>query len=412
MKEGLVDYDGVTPLFKGRRAHNIMVPLSGVEDAFYREALSLVDDYFPSTAAPLARMVYGKRAASTLYALAETLKRRRDGMGSKAPAEAAREVDPYDEDAWEANEARVVAEASKSAPAERRAISDLLNRLSPLLVGDQLAVSKWRPLIEECLAANGIRPGNGQQAVVFTEYADSANWIVTRLRRDGFTARRYSGQDQPAIRDQVRAEFAARQFQIIVSTDAGNEGIDLQSAHVLVNYDIPWSLVRLEQRMGRIHRVGQDREVELYNLIAQGTREGDVLKALLDNFVAAANQLGGQLFDSLSVVAELVNLDVETTLADTYRSENKRISALTAVSAISRAQLQSAAERARRFEAELSSIVDVAAAAKLLNADLLERINPAIVEAYLDRLHTAGVITVAPSGPGRAELSFPCRIRN
>jgi len=49
------------------------------------------------------------------------------------------------------------------------------------------------------------------------------------------------------------------EYQIIVTTDAGNEGIDLQAAHVLVNYDIPWSLVRLEQRMGRIHRVGQTR---------------------------------------------------------------------------------------------------------------------------------------------------------
>src|SRR5829696_5840347 len=65
MKEDLVDYDGATPLFKGRRAQNAMVPLNGIEDAFYREALALVDAYFPAAAAPLARMVYGKRAAST-----------------------------------------------------------------------------------------------------------------------------------------------------------------------------------------------------------------------------------------------------------------------------------------------------------------------------------------------------------
>lgn len=404
MKEDLVDYDGATPLFKGRRAQNVMIPLNGIEDAFYREALALVDAYFPTAAAPLARMVYGKRAASTLYALAETLKRRHDGMGSQSPAEAARVADPNDEDAWEANEARVVAEASKATAAERRAIAELLNRLNPLLETDQLAVSKWRPLVDECLAANGIRPGNGLQAVVFTEYADSANWIVDRLHRDGFTARRYSGQDKSAIRDQIRAAFANRQFQVIVSTDAGNEGIDLQTAHVLVNYDIPWSLVRLEQRMGRIHRVGQDRDVELYNLIAQGTREGDVLKVLLENFVAAANQLGGQLFDSLSVAAELVNLDVENTLADTYLSEDKRLAALAAVSAVSHAQLRSAAEKARRTEAELASTVDVAAAATLLNADLLERINPAIVEAYLERLHAAGVIGVTPTASGEGIL--------
>ena len=67
----------------------------------------------------------------------------------------------------------------------------------------------------------------------------------------------YSGRQSNAERDEVRLAFMRGEFQIIVTTDAGNEGIDLQAAHVLVNYDIPWSLVRLEQRMGRIHRVGQ-----------------------------------------------------------------------------------------------------------------------------------------------------------
>src|SRR5438045_8360415 len=105
--------------------------------------------------------------------------------------------------------------------------------------------------------------------------------------------------------------------RVIVTTDAGNEGIDLLAAHVLVNWDIPWSLVRLEQRMGRIHRIGQTRDVELFNLIAAETREGEVLSVLLDNFVAAANALKGKLFDSLSLVAELVGLDADHLLAET-----------------------------------------------------------------------------------------------
>ncbi len=410
MKEDLVDYDGKTPLFKGRRAHNQLVPINSVEDAFYGEALDLVDAYFPATAAPLARLVYGKRAASTLYALAETLKRRRDGMGSGSPTEAARAADPHDEDVWAANEARVIAEPSRAAKAEKKAISDLLNRLIPLLEGNDLSVSKWKPLIDGCLAANGIRPGNGEQAVVFTEYADSADWIVERLARDGFTVRRYSGRDPHPIRDRVRAEFAARQFQVIVSTDAGNEGIDLQTAHVLVNYDIPWSLVRLEQRMGRIHRVGQARDVELYNLVAQGTREGEVLRVLLEHFVAAANQLDGQLFDSLSLVAELVNLNFEGTLAATYdENEGRRSSALAAVRAITQAQVRAAAEQARKSEAALAAVVDVADAITLLNADTLNRINPAIVESYLNRLRGAGIIDVEKTAAGEGILRLRAR---
>ena len=131
----------------------------------------------------------------------------------------------------------------------------------------------------------------------------------------------YSGRQSNAERDEVRLAFMRGEFQIIVTTDAGNEGIDLQAAHVLVNYDIPWSLVRLEQRMGRIHRVGQNRDVFLYNLVATDTREGETLLTLLDNFVTAANELSGQMFDSLSAVAELTGVDYEKWLSDLYGND-------------------------------------------------------------------------------------------
>lgn len=413
MKEDLVDYDGRTHLFRGRTAHNEIIPLNSVEHSYYQEALGLVDSYFPSTATPLARMVYGKRAASSLYALAETLKRRRELMGSQSPVEAAHRRDPYDEDPTAQDEARVIAEGSKSARAEKKAINDLLGRLEPLLSSHAMPTSKWAPLIDTCFARNDIRPGNSEQAVVFTEYTDTADWIVSRLHAQGFTAERYSGRDNPLVRDQLRADFMAGKFQIIVSTDAGNEGIDLQSAHVLVNFDIPWSLVRLEQRMGRIHRVGQTRDVELFNLIAHGTREGDVLAALLHNFVTAANQLSGQMFDSLSLVAELAGLSegrLSGLLADTYGDDDdKRADALAAITAITTAQLREEAEKSRRTEAALASTVDVAAAIRRLNADTLERINPAIVEAYLARLGDAHVLELAKTAAGEGILRIASR---
>src|SRR5207237_10372692 len=123
------------------------------------------------------------------------------------------------------------------------------------------------------------------------ECAETADWLVERFQTAGYSSERYSGRDAHRVRDEVRAKFAARGFQVIVSTDAGNEGIDLQSAHVLVNWDIPWSLVRLEQRMGRIHRIGQTQLVELYNLIATGTREGDAHARLLETPCATAKEL-------------------------------------------------------------------------------------------------------------------------
>lgn len=412
MKEDLVGFDGVTKLFKGRHAENHSVPLTPIEAMFYADALDLVDRYFPATAVPLGRMVYGKRAASSLYALAETLKRRHDGMGTAMPSAAAIEADPDGDDPPKADEARVIHESSKAAKVERKEIDALLARLQPLGDDTGLPASKWDPLVLTCLGRNGIEPGNGEQAVVFTEYADTADWLVGRLRNAGFTARRYSGRDNHHVRDDTRDAFARRDFQILVSTDAGNEGIDLQSAHVLVNYDIPWSLVRLEQRMGRIHRVGQTRDVELYNLIATDTREGEVLEVLLGNFVTAANQLEGRMFDSLSLVGELVGLaddELSKVLADTFGNDEQRARALVAVGAVTASRLADAAKRADEQERALKTSVDIAQAVAALHDEQLERINPAIVEAYLRRAADGGAINISPhaAGEGMFTLALP-----
>lgn len=402
MKEDLVDYDGVTKLFKGRRASNRPVPLNAIEDAYYQEALEMVGHFFPPVAQPLARMVYGKRAASSLYALAETLRRRRNLMGTQLPTSAAAEADPEGEDPGAAAEAQVVVQQSTSERAEKKALNDLLSRLDAVLADPAAHTpSKWAPLIDHCLGTNGIHPGNVEQAVIFTEYGDTANWLVARLRARGFSAERYSGQDLPSVRDTKRTRFAQREFQLFVSTDAGNEGIDLQTAHVLVNWDIPWSLVRLEQRMGRIHRVGQTRDVELYNLVATGTREGHVMEVLLDRFVTAANQLEGKMFDSLSLVAELVGVDVEGQLAATYADDPAKIAAaLAAVRAVTTSQLKQAAERVQATSAQLATKVDVAAAITALHEENLERINPAIVEAFLRQLSACDAISLTPDAAG------------
>ena len=412
MKEDLVDFDGVTKLFKGRHAENRSVPLTPIEADFYAGALDLVDRYFPAIAVPLGRMVYGKRAASSLYALAETLKRRRDGMGTAMPSAAAIEADPDGDDPTKGDEARVIHEGSKAAKAERKEIDALLARLQPIVEDTDLPVSKWDPLVLTCLGQNGIEPGNSEQAVVFTEYADTADWLVRRLTGAKFTARRYSGRDNHHVRDDTRDAFARRDFQILVSTDAGNEGIDLQTAHVLVNYDIPWSLVRLEQRMGRIHRVGQTRDVELYNLIATETREGEVLEVLLGNFVTAANQLEGRMFDSLSLVGELVGLaddELGKVLADTFGDEEQRARALAAVGAVTASRLADAAKRADEQERVLKTSVDIAQAVAALQNEQLERINPAIVEAFLNRAAASGAIKVSPhaAGEGMFSLTLP-----
>jgi hypothetical protein len=90
--------------------------------------------------------------------------------------------------------------------------------------------------------------------------------------------------------------------QVLVATDAAGEGINLQRAHLMVNYDLPWNPNRIEQRFGRIHRIGQTEVCHLWNLVAEETREGDVYRTLLEKLEQARQALGGQVFDVLGKV--------------------------------------------------------------------------------------------------------------
>lgn len=405
MKEELRDHED-RPLFHDRNATNVKVPLSAMEYPYYEQAITLVNDYFPKEAKTLGRMVYGKRAASCLYSLAETLRRRADGMGSLSEPEAERHADygdPLGDDPAAREHARAIFAGSLASKEERRAIKQLLEQIDGHLQdpsNDSPAdlSSKWRPMVERCLEPNGIEPGNGQQLVVFTEYADTADWLVEQFRQQGYSAERYSGRDAHPVRDLVRDRFMAGEFQVIVSTDAGNEGIDLQSAHVLVNWDIPWSLVTLEQRMGRIHRVGQDRDVFLYNLITTDTLEGETFAKLLDRLVSAANEMGGKMFDCLSLIGEqMFSGKTEVPLAALYEGGLPAEQAKAAIEAITEERLRQAAVDELQRERALASGVEMDEAIRALQEEQLEQINPYIVERYLLRIEAAGLVDVAPS---------------
>src|SRR6185437_1439253 len=90
--------------------------------------------------------------------------------------------------------------------------------------------------------------------------------------------------------------------KVLLATDAAGEGINLQRAHLMVNYDLPWNPNRIEQRFGRIHRIGQTEVCHLWNLVAEETREGDVYYTLLKKLEQARDALGGQVFDVLGKI--------------------------------------------------------------------------------------------------------------
>ncbi len=394
MKEELVDYDTKNQLFKEREAQNLKVQMNQVEQRCYNAAQDLVHSFFEPVGRQLAAMVYGKRAASSLHALAETLRRRAEKMGTNTGFVTAEGEDT----AEDAHEAQIIAANSLDFRGEKQAISDLLEQIEQANIGQQTPElgtepSKWAPLMK-CLAENKIAPGSGQQLVVFTEYADTANWLVGKFEKTGFTAERYSGADNHEKRAKLQSDFMGGRFEVIVSTDAGNEGIDLQVAHVLINYDIPWSLVRLEQRMGRIHRIGQQHKVLLYNLIAQGTREGDAHWRLLERLVEAANELGGKMFDSLAAIMELARSEVSSheQLLQLFYGKGTGTESEFDIPTVT--EIRRARDEYYNELRALSSQVDTDAANTARHEDRITRINPIIVERFLSRAQEASLITL------------------
>ncbi len=146
-------------------------------------------------------------------------------------------------------------------------------------------------------------PSPRQKLVIFTEHRDTLNYlqdrVATLLGRPGAVVVIHGGLGR-GERSRAQEVFQHDpEVQVLLATDAAAEGINLQRAHLMVNYDLPWNPNRLEQRFGRIHRIGQTEVCHLWNLVADETREGDVYRTLLDKLEQARRSLGGQVFDVL-----------------------------------------------------------------------------------------------------------------
>ncbi|MFN7913698.1 MAG: C-terminal helicase domain-containing protein [Vicinamibacterales bacterium] len=125
-----------------------------------------------------------------------------------------------------------------------------------------------------------------QKLVMFTEHRDTLNYlerqITTLLGRQSSVVAIHGGMGREERRKAQENFLHNPEVQVLLATDAAGEGINLQRAHLMVNYDLPWNPNRLEQRFGRIHRIGQTEVCHLWNLVAEETREGDVYRTLLE----------------------------------------------------------------------------------------------------------------------------------
>ena len=171
---------------------------------------------------------------------------------------------------------------------------------------------RWSPCVlgrSDVVATLGLKEDRRRQLLIFTEHKDTLDYLVENLSKD-FEVAQIHGQMK--LPDRIEQERYFRETaQIMVATEAAGEGINLQFCHLMVNYDIPWNPNRLEQRMGRIHRIGQTEDVYIFNLVATNTREGYVLSVLLKKMENMGVALGDKVFD---VVGQAIGTNLREVL--------------------------------------------------------------------------------------------------
>jgi len=361
VKENLLKFDG-RPLFPERIAYTQPYKLSEVETRLYKEVTDYVRDEFNRAEAlqndkragtvGFALTILQRRLASSPEAIYQSLRRRRErlekrarelellqrGARALAPVLAGPVLDDDDvEDLEEApeNELETAEEEILDQATAAATLAELKGEIATLGRLEALAAevrrsgqdTKWRELshlLEVIFASAGPTdgvaediafsevgadqvpkpvPSPHQKLVIFTEHRDTLSYLERRigslLGRPQALVQIHGGMGREERRNAQESFLYNPAVQVLLATDAAGEGINLQRAHLMVNYDLPWNPNRLEQRFGRIHRIGQTEVCHLWNLVAEETREGDVYRRLLEKLEEARQALGGQVFDVL-----------------------------------------------------------------------------------------------------------------
>jgi superfamily II DNA or RNA helicase len=333
-------------LFKKRIPHTVAFCLEGAEMELYKAVTHYVQrqsaraaesgDERRARAVGFIMAMYQRRMASSTHSLKQSLLRRQKAL--KQLLESANQIGelpvpeiPTEEEWEEMDDAEREAkerELERATLAKRKPdLEQELKEIAELIAEAQRVEDggheiKLRSLKEQ-LTEQGIFADRNQRLLIFTEYKDTLDYLVSKLRQWGLTVGQIHGGMKPGSRDEEGTRlFAERSFwdlktQILAATEAAGEGINLQCCHVLFNYDIPWNPNRLEQRMGRIHRYGQTKDCLIFNFFAQNTVEGRVLHKLLEKLQAIRDALDD---DSVfNVVGEVLPANqIERLLRDFY----------------------------------------------------------------------------------------------
>ena len=335
LKEDLKDFEG-KPLFLPRHVRTMTFDLgreSPAEKQLYNALSRYVEEQYNKALASekrrnlaFAMVILQRRLASSTYALLRSLERRKKRLEELLQrAEALNKTrfeptadffslmeeieDLSEEERWKQEEIWETlssAENRAELQAEIQTLEGLLAQARAIIDQEnEVKLRHFRNALKELMkigeaeggSSSSSSPAQPPKVLVFTESLDTLEYLTKRLQSWGFLVCNIHG-GMP-LEERIRAEkiFKA-EAQIMVATEAAGEGINLQFCHLMLNYDIPWNPNRLEQRMGRIHRYGQTREVTIFNLVAVDTREGRVLHRLFEKLDEIRSALGSdKVFD-------------------------------------------------------------------------------------------------------------------
>ena len=340
-KEELLHFDG-TPLFPERRAYTVQFRLSKAETELYETVTAYVQDEMNrverfTNATDSRRQTVGfalltlqRRLASSPAAIHSSLRRRRERLQDRQSQAQSNLVpdthlgnvhgayrftpewldDAPDSEVEDAETYVLDNATAASTAAELHTEIQTLSRLEGMArrILESGNDTKWLQLnniFDDPLVGEA---GKSRKLIVFTEARDTLAYLAgrmrTRLGRQEAVVEIHGGLTHHERQRAVERFSQDDDVQVLVANDAAGEGVNLQCAHLMVNYDLPWNPNRLEQRFGRIHRIGQTEVCHLWNLVAKGTREGDVFARLLEKLEQARETLGGRVYDVMGQLFE------------------------------------------------------------------------------------------------------------
>jgi len=316
LKEDLKDFEG-RPIFTNRYAVTLKFRLSDREKILYNKLSDYVVSQYnkaiqknSNKGVAFALLILQRRLASSTYALYKSLERRKEKLKRllKEPELTVKspffEMDDYEdfeeEERWKKEnewESLSVSETKEELNREISIIDELISLASEIITNEEeVKLKELKKAIEEGFKKIEELQGN-KKILIFTESKDTMDYLVSKIKSWGYRVNFIHGG--MSLEERIEAEkIFKNETEVMVATEAAGEGINLQFCHIMINYDIPWNPNRLEQRMGRIHRYGQKKDVYMFNIVTEDTREGEVFKKLFDKIEEIKASLGtDKVFD-------------------------------------------------------------------------------------------------------------------